>query len=399
MNGRTARSFSCLLFFLVFACSVSGAATTNTVYGVYTETYPGMKYGTLNPPNGDGAFMGAWGATLIETDVAVSTEGSNCAKVTVAAGANGGMWMQFGYDGYTNPKVPQNMSAYSGGRIEFMVKTAVEMTVKIEWGASGASEKRINADLGIPLDNQWHRAQVPLSAFTGIDLTAITIPAGFHALWMASPPGYARTYYIDNVNWVKPALDMTPLLLTPRTIGTNFPSASIVWSGVQLGVTGWKNTNQYVECTLKYSTATWGIQIYTDNKAATANPRYTGTGSAGGLVDGADTTKALPMCWRIVDVTTTTYTIANTADYAHLYSPDIGDGFYPWMYIKDKSDPDFVNSADYITAWDLRGIHYGEGEWGGAISSNLIYLGADFTNALPLRTYKTSRLIIELFYE
>jgi hypothetical protein len=65
----------------------------------------------------------------------------------------------------------------------------------------------------------------------------------------------------------------------------------------------------------------------------------------------------------------------------------------------DKSSGTFTNSADYVTAWDMRGIQHAEATWGGAKSPNYIYIAADFTYALTPVTYTTNKLMLELFHD
>jgi len=55
---------------------------------------------------------------------------------------------------------------------------------------------RLNANLGIPLDNNWHSVSIPLSSFTGVDLTTIRIPMG-----VSSDTDTSFTYYVDNARW------------------------------------------------------------------------------------------------------------------------------------------------------------------------------------------------------
>jgi hypothetical protein len=360
----------------------------NATYGVYTETYEGIKYGVANPGDVDGGYIGAGGVAIGNTsdDVVVSTEGSKCLKAIV--NGNGGWWSQFGDVG----QVETDMSAYSGGSIDFMVKTSTDIIIKLEW-TGGSNEKKINADLGVPLDNYWHHVSTSLASFTGIDLQKIKVPAGFHTVWDTTQ----GTYWIDNVAWKKSTAGSVSITL--KNISDDLTTNQISWSNVTLGSTvTWKAADQYIELGLTYYAPVWGIQIYTDNKAADANPQYSGSGNPAGLIDTIATTKRLPICWRMVDVSTDTLTVRQTPDY-HLYSQELANTYYCWLFMQDRNTAGFADAADSVTVWDMRGMHYSEGQWGGAVSPNYIYLGADFTDAVTPRTYTTGKLTIELFYE
>ena len=186
--------------------AVTVGSAINTIYGLYSDTYTSplyaaLKFDTPNPGDVNGGCMGAWdGATISAgTTAGQYTEGSQGLKCGIGA-IPGGWWMQFGSNntaGYnSDAKVPTDMSSYSGGNIKFDAKTSKEITIKVEW-TGGSKELRLNADLSMPLDNDWHSITVPLTNFTGIDLANITIPAGFHTT------NTIFVYYIDNVRWEK----------------------------------------------------------------------------------------------------------------------------------------------------------------------------------------------------
>lgn len=183
------------------------ATLTSNVFGFYSETYvapnySALKYDTANPGDVKGGCMGAWGGATLSagTGAGESTEGAQGLKCTIG-GAAGGWWIQFGSDntaGFAgDTQVATDMSAFTGGNIKFDVKTTKEISIKLEW-TGGNKELKLITDLGIPADGAWHSVTIPLSSFTGVDLTKIKIPAGFHSL---TNTGYV--YYIDNVRWEK----------------------------------------------------------------------------------------------------------------------------------------------------------------------------------------------------
>ena len=174
------------------------------------------------------------------------------------------------------------------------------------------------------------------------------------------------------------------------------------WTTPTLPHSGWIAANQYIKIDCVPNVYGWGIQIYTDNKASNANPKYTGTGNPVGLIS-STTTITLPLAWRCVNVTTNTLTVQRGApSYPdRLWVSEIGNQYPCFIWMEDKNTTGFVNDNDYIIAWDARGIQQAESSWSGtgAISPNYIYLAADFTNALTPNVYTTNKLTVELFHD
>jgi hypothetical protein len=381
----------------------------NPVYGVFSETYSGIKYKTLNPGSKDGGMMGQWGATL-DPELVISTEGTTALKVTDGSPTlpQGGVYIQFGYNGtYASPMVPTKMSDYAGGSMDFMIRTSTEIIVKVVWrdnnGKDVGVDRLLKRDYGVVTNNQWQRVSIPLSSLmpSTTCLLSIVQPAVFATLYVPAPRSLpARVFYLDNIVWRRSTSGTLSAVL--KNTLDNETTTQITWSNVALGTTKWKAANQYIELKMNYYHTGWGIQIFTDNKPTAANPRYTGTGNPVGLVASYDTTTALPMCWRIVDASTTTCTIKQgAAGYPdRLWSAELGSNYPCFFWMMDKGTTGFADSDDYVTVWDNRGIHHAEGPtWGGATSPNYIYLGADFTGGVAPSTYQTSRLMVELFYE
>jgi hypothetical protein len=187
-----------------------------------------------------------------------------------------------------------------------------------------------------------------------------------------------------------------------RNISDNQPAAGgiITWSNLSAGQTGWKRANQYIEISHSNLPQPWGIQLYTDNKNASAIPRYTGTADPAGLVKTDNTIIALPMAWRITDSV-----IANPPNPVPRSD---GSGFsdYMWHFLKDRGtfddpvtplDEVFVNGEDYITIWNQTGIACSEGGKSGNPKKAYIYLAANFTMSSVNADYNTSTITIEAF--
>jgi hypothetical protein len=194
-----------------------------------------------------------------------------------------------------------------------------------------------------------------------------------------------------------------------RNRSDNNLATSITWSGINLGQTDWKAADQYILLHATITASGGLIQIYTDNKASDANPKYTGSGNPAGLVMQEDTTKTLKMCWRVTDVSTNTLTIIQHPTQNYLYSQELGSGYRCFLWMKDKNTPDipsenttqFQNGEDYVTVGEAgRGWQHAEGTWASIMPSpNYIYIGAKFQNATAPATYKTTTLRLEAAME
>jgi hypothetical protein len=192
---------------------------------------------------------------------------------------------------------------------------------------------------------------------------------------------------------------------TVKNISDNQPAAGglITWSNTQAGVTNWKLADQYIEIIYSDLPQNWGMQIYTDNKNTSANPRYTGPINPAGLIKTTDTTVAIPAAWRITDTLLTGDGLANPIE----RTDSIGFDDYLWHFFKDKSAVDdpitpinerFTNGEDYVTFWNPSGIAWNEGGRSGNPKKAYLYLAAKFSITSANVEYKTSMLTIEGFH-
>jgi hypothetical protein len=305
--------------------------------------------------------------------------------------------------------------------------SAIKLT--LQWAkASGtlAESDIITLDqYGIASNGNWQHCSIPFTAFrdstyNGTTYNFVGQPGGNdgikHFNGVVFNVGISSAeFFVDNLVLKKPSTSTGFMSAVLKNRSDNSTAANLTWSGVTLGTTKWLAADQYIQLQTDYydvvmssmSGRTWGIEIYTNNKSAGASPRYTGTGNPAGLVSITTTTQVLPMCWRIVDVSTTSLSIVQAGpspDIQHLYSSELGGykngaGFPCFLWMKDKNTAGFIDSDDYITVWDARGIQYAETARGGALPPNYIYLGADFTSALTPGIYDTGTLTLELFHD
>jgi hypothetical protein len=207
-----------------------------------------------------------------------------------------------------------------------------------------------------------------------------------------------------------------------KTVVGDIPAFWLSWSDVTPGVTGWKAADQYIEVTNTYNRTGWGIQIYTDNCAADANPQFyivnPSSVNPAGLVATDNRKSTLPLAWRIMGETTSYAHLGIrevsdpvVPDEHHLQSTDFPQTtpYYPWVWMKDAKTPSipeqyvtgFVNGEDYVTIWNENGVHHAEGplDYYASPSPNYVYIAARFSEATTPRTYKTSKLTVELFWQ
>lgn len=229
------------------------------------------------------------------------------------------------------------------------------------------------------------------------------------------------------------------LTVTLKNVSTGggTPTA-ISWTSVNAGALDWKAADQYLEVGGFATHATWGIQIYTDNANASASPRYDGTGNPAGLVlDDADhiSSITLPMAWRVlihstirpltwppatletsfqekyIDAINSIVILRQASDYV---SPT--EYFAPWSWMLDKNTPDvnpgngdttepFGTNQDVANIVGSDGARVGSGDVPLSYTSiperaakYCVLLGAKFTSASASATYKTSRLVVEMYH-
>ena len=197
-----------------------------------------------------------------------------------------------------------------------------------------------------------------------------------------------------------------------KNISDDATVSAATWTGVSSGTTSWLAAEQYIAVDGYATYSDWGIQIYTNNTS------YTGTGSPAGLINTSNPLYSLPMCWR-----TKTALLAATSDELKIVQTTAGgyvvlaDGtgvaYYPWFFMLDKNgDVDdvtagkqpFGDSQVEATFIGSAGYHHAPGTVNYATpfatdTTYYVYLGANFTMAMPGVTYATdaSSLTVEMY--
>jgi hypothetical protein len=379
MGARPTRIFAAgLLSILGIALlSVDSHAALYTVYSdyatvgrdVYTWGTPGTQW--------NGTFEGV-----------VPPEGTRSFQ-TVSNGFGG--WGVF-YD----PALPADLSAYAGGQLRFWVRSNTGyFKAEIEYADHSKSTWDLSPYWEPANANVWVLFELPL---TGVRLTDIYSPFQITALTVG-------TVEVDHVHYY--SSDANPgYQVTLRNRSDNTAATRLNFNGAAIG--SWVVADQYIELELSPDRLSWGVQIYTDNTAADANPRFVPTVPVGepgsnpaGLVDTINPSNRIPLAWSVKGATVEAPSSANPNN--------AGDpNSFQWLFMLDRATPDipaqntnaFSDGLPFATVKTQQGIRYGQGptEIGPSDATNRIYLQADLRTAVTPRTYRTNKLRVE-FYE
>jgi len=185
--------------------------------GIYSETYSGVIYDTVNAYNNPLAvIMGRWtsppGSNWVHLSDSYSQfiEGNKSLRCFISN--TGGMYVKFGtfkdYRGNWSGDSPvwtnRNLIAYYQGTLELDFKAnAKDFYLKIEFKSELPFEKRVFTDiLGISPDTNWHHMSIPLTSANGFTTNAlkeVIVPFGAHA-----DSNFPVEIYLDNI-YYKPA--------------------------------------------------------------------------------------------------------------------------------------------------------------------------------------------------
>lgn len=259
------------------------------------------------------------------------------------------------------------------------------------------------------------------------------------ALTMSMPASAFAAFTVDDseVFDASVLVSGTPQVTVPfaaslKNISNDNPASALAWSGITAGTTSWKAANQYAQVQGFATFSEWGIQIYTNNT------NYTGTSDPAGLIREDNTLFSLPMCWRtragvkaipherdIYQGTSGAFQVLydgvtphdldndNPDDTTKIHAPGAASPYFPWFFMLDKRTPDvdsatagnqaFGNYQAGATFIGSAGYHHAPGtvNYATPIATDTIYyayFGANFTLAVPGKTYSTSSLTVEMYH-
>ncbi len=409
---RIQKTLSTVIVFLIGVFAVPSAFSSNigrNVYGIWTETYNGAKYG-MAATDADAVSLDNWNGFVISdrTDSPVP-EGSKYMRFAI----NTTGWVGAGIS-CQNTGGSKNMSSYYNGYLKFYARSSNSIVATYKVGLKIGTSTEVWFSLnsyGFSADGSWHEISVPLNTATNANLTSANL-ANITQLFMISNSGAALTIGhavdIDNIVWVKSGTgSFTPSL---KRISDDVAVTTITWNGSSAisGNAGWTASDQYIELDLDMyvTNKIWDVRIYTDNGATDRN----------GLMSPSLNHK-IPLCWRASDYKlpyavggdTRTLTIGEVAvssvtaklyDAGAVSNPASAD-YWCWFWMLDKAEN---HTEDYNVIWDNRGFQgaentgafYGMNQTLGIFPR--IYLGAKFLNVVGGQRYSAT-ITVEFAYE
>jgi hypothetical protein len=330
---------------------------------------------------------------------------------------------------------PVNMATYfstTTAILSFWVKTSTDLQVVIvstqNYDYNYYKSKFRLSDYGVTCDGTWQKVRIILDNFyqrdKDLNFSSMTVLFGLSAIGSISGIGTARTFYVDDIMWETPDTIPATFNIALKKISDNSTTSYLTWPESVLG--SWHYADEYIEINVEnYSTVDWGVQIYTDNTAPDANPQWntiarsTATSNCAGLLgipyggSVSTSTVALPMCWRITDSTVPVSELAivevnNPTTQGISLSTSTGNTYFMWNWIKDRCTSDnpntslidekFTDGQDAVGIYKSnKGIQAAENTYEWFRGPNCIYIGANFTSGATQRTYKTNKLVIELY--
>lgn len=156
-------------------CTITVTTPTSTVYNIYTES------GTSDFAN-DGGFTASYAMT-ITTITSGAPEGSQYRSLVT-----NNHYASYRFE-YASAGI--NKSGWNTATLELSVKTTSDFDIYME-DAAGVS-KYLSLSSYISKSGNWENAQIPISAFTGVNLSTLR-RIGFYKLWQTS-----EALNIDNV--------------------------------------------------------------------------------------------------------------------------------------------------------------------------------------------------------
>lgn len=265
------------------------------------------------------------------------------------------------------------------------------------------TDAQASVSLEISQGGIWQEMHFNMAdTFAGIDLT------NMQSMEVVSQTTLGQiTFYFDEVEFATVGLAGDKLDVKIRN-GADDGLATGVDFGATTAENGAVLSNQYIE--INYvSSGSWGIQIFTDNRAQDARPRFIGTGDlANGLVGMTDSGYRVPVLWQVWQEKKGYYNGAETPEFD---TTDNDGDRAEFAFIVDKDDSDWSVpfAQNYRTLIDHNGLLGAPvplaapppGYWprlGNTGRPIYVYLAADFTG-VPAQQYTTNKLIIDIYHE
>lgn len=396
---------SALLIGVVVVPSVFSANVgIRSVYGIFSETYNGAKYG-MPATDADAIGLYVWNNTFEvkeSTTTPYAYEGNKYYNITVKsiAGNDGWRWGVVAFTP-TNTSGYKNMSSYYNGYLKFRARsnnaTVKNYQIGLNIGGSEVWVKTLASAVGgFTNDGEWHEISIPLNTTTNASLTSANMANTTQLFLLKSADAnlvLGDSVDIDNIVWVKSTVGSFTSSLKRVSDHVSVVGTTMTWNGGSTAGNnaGWLVSDQYIELDLDMyvTNKTWTVTIYTENGATDKN----------GLI--SQYNKKVPLCWRASDFDipyevgsdTRTFTIGeivvstattNLYDAGSVHNPNEAE-YWCWFWMVDKAQN---YSGEYNLIWNNSGFHsasntgefYGMNQTLGIYPK--IYLGARFINVL-----------------
>jgi len=369
-----------------FSTVIIGADTTSNLT-CYVDYLKLVDYGTvidafnhINAPYNSGSDAGS--TVALEISSSTVQEGYGALKIDYDLDTS------TGYVWITKEIEQQDWSAQN--QIKFYLKgdgSANALRVKVTMGGTLFSKPNI------PLsDDSWHQVTVP---FGDLLDDSNCFPTETQQKYVTNLVFYidgsntdANIFYLDDIQ-ISYGSPVATLSTAIKNISDNAPNYQLNWSTITVDVSTWVVSEQYVEVTYDANQTGWGVRVYTDNKAADADPKATGAtdDDITGLIGSVTTEKNAALSWEVFDDTTSVTAAV----------PAVGND---WLWLKDKSQSDWANigdQLDYTTIVNVTGIKHKLSRDPGS-SPIYVYFEGNFSNS-EIQQYKTNKLYFVLYHQ
>jgi len=278
--------------------------------GVYGEL------GGYDSDDGDGDGDGTENNSItLDTVTAVSPPGLTKSLEAIYSIQTYGWAGYYFHEGpLTNVSDVRDLSAFANKYITFWVKTPVDLEMGIRTRNIDAGQERSKimlSEYSVPADNNWHEVFIAADDFKNrddrLDFSESKVFFNF-AVIGEKVTDHSDKFYVAGLKYIKTKSATADISVAIKKRNTNEaePSGEIGFSGASLGG-GWTIGDQYMEITYDTIALSWGMQIYSDNKAAGANPQYPGNPATSldqqpaGMLGVATPDITCPMTWLALD--------------------------------------------------------------------------------------------------
>jgi len=227
-----------------------------------------------------------------------------------------------------------------------------------------------------------------MKTFSRIALCGLLLFAAASISFAAYTADESEVHIASAVVTGTPVATLTALV---KNISDNAETDQLNWTNIQVGVSTWSVSQQYVQLQYDANQAGWGIQIRTGNQEGGADPTATGAtdDDIGGLIGVTDTSKNAALGWEVYD---------DTTSITYWGTPDTGND---WFYVSDSSQTTYdvgdPANLEYMTIVNSSGLKHDVGREAGS-SPIYVYTEANFTTA-EMQTYRTNKLYFILYHQ